>query len=310
MADENSKQQLIEAFRLMPEGIREFLDKPLPTAPTISTPADVDAAIIASGVLSKMLLDLFATFAGFTPIEMLSRIGQHNSVQEIAMLAGLEYVKGQDGTPPDPEDFGVTILEPADGATYLPGTLRIRAKGVNGDLVHCEYKFPDNSPISMDDIGDGVFEGAITLEDQQSYTVTVNGMSSDDLQVTATVGFTITDDPDAEPPGGTDDPAVQVAHGRLVDAFRKLADCAVRFDFNAYVRALFAICKTYYGIWLAILRCILKGDVLTALETLDDEAQSCITYVQNAIDQKDPNALINFVGQWAGLVMKMGLLGK
>lgn len=306
---EGSKQQLIEAFRLMPEGIQEFLETPIPEPPTIGTPGDVDSAIVASGIASKYICDLFQPFAGLTPIELLTRIGQHNSVLEIGMLAGLEYFKG-DGEGPDSDDFGLEILEPKDGATYLPGELRIRAKGINGDLVYCAAEITDHAPVSMDNIGDGIFEGYLTLEDEQGYTVTVTGVSSDDQQVSDSASFTVTADPaeEPEPPGGTDDAASQAARGKLVSALQKLADYAVKFNFNAYVKALFAIAKTYYGIWLSILRHILKGDVLTALETLNEEAQALIAYVESAIDQKNPNELLNFVGKWIGVISKISLL--
>lgn len=311
---EGSKQQLIEAFRLLPDGIQEFLDTPFPEVQTISTPADVDAGIIASGVLSKVLLDWLAPFAGLTPIELLTRIGQHNSVLEIAMLAGIEYMGG--GDDPTPEDFAIEILSPQSGITYYAGELRLRAQGINGTLTFCECELPIHGVFELEAIGDGVFEGYLALHEPGEYTATFTGSGEGEVEAApASVTFSIVDEespppgePEPEPPGGTDDEASQVAHGRLVDALRRLADVAVRFNFNAYVRALFGLIKTYYSIWLAILRRILKGDILTALEQLITEAESLIQYVEDAIDQKDSNALINYIGKWAGVIARMAAL--
>jgi hypothetical protein len=302
MADDNSKGQLIDAFRLMPEGIQDFLDTPIPEPPTISTPGDVDSAIIASGIASKYICDLFGPFAGFTPIEMLARIGQHNSVLEIAMLAGLEYVRG--GSQPISGDFSLEILEPADGATYLPGELRIHAKGVNGDLAHCAAELPDRAPVSMDDIGDGVFEGYLSLEDEQAYSITVTGVSADDQQVSASANFTISSDPEEgpEPPGGTDGTAIDVAEGILSAALRRFLAAK---SIPAYAKALWGYAKATFYMLVAILRRIAKGKILEALNVAINEAIAVITLMDQALDNDDSDAIDREIGRFQSKILEM-----
>jgi hypothetical protein len=96
----------------LPDGVGGLLDKAIPAAPSVATPTDVDSAIIAQGVLAKYLLDLFDTFRGLTPIELLLRIGQKNATLQAALLAGLEYV--------EKTSFEYEILSPSTSGTYYP----------------------------------------------------------------------------------------------------------------------------------------------------------------------------------------------
>ena len=95
----------------LPEGIAGLLDKAIPEAPSV-TVTDVDSAIIAQGILAAYLLDVFDTFRGLTPIELLLRIGQKNATLQAALLAGLEYA--------EKKSFDYTILSPTTSGFYYP----------------------------------------------------------------------------------------------------------------------------------------------------------------------------------------------
>lgn len=200
------KTQFIEAVRLTPDGIKDFLAAEIAEPPAISTPGDVDAAIIASGVLSKYLLDLFTPFAGLTPIELLLRIGQHNNVLESAMLAGLEYLEDQAGSENNggAEDF--TIIEPAEGGSFLPGSLRLIAEITNGSALQMAVEVAGASPAALSS-EDGIsFYGFIRLEEEGSYSATFTALFDDDSTQTASVSFSIATEaqPGGPEPGNPD----------------------------------------------------------------------------------------------------------
>jgi hypothetical protein len=221
------KQTFIEAVRLTPDGIVDFLATPLPAAPTISTPADADAAILASGILSKYLLDLFATFEGLTPIELLLRIGQHNSVLESAMLAGLEYIEGADSAEND-----ITVLEPQDGVSYTPGEMRFIAKVANGFCIGMTLTLGAD-PIKMVSTDD-VFTQFVNME-VGDYTATFDASFEDTTTQTASVHFTVAEyDPENPPepppetpplpPGGQDRAALDKAISNFEAAYKRMGD--------------------------------------------------------------------------------------
>lgn len=215
MADD-LKQQFIEAVRLTPDGIQDFLETPIPTAPTIGTPADVDAAIIANGVAAKYILDLFNAYAGYTPIEGILRIGQHNSVLESAMIAGLEYITETE------EQNDIEILAPESGTTLKPGDVLLSAQAKNGTLIQCAVEIEGQAPISLADT-DGVFEGTITIEEPGDYTATFTGLFEKEKTATASTTFTIDDEGDE--PGGNNKKALQTALKNFDTAFQKM--CAL-----------------------------------------------------------------------------------
>jgi hypothetical protein len=221
------KQEFIEAVRLTPDGIVDFLATPLPAAPTISTPADADAAILASGILSKYLLDLFATFEGLTPIELLLRIGQHNSVLESAMLAGLEYIEGADSAEND-----ITVLEPQDGVSYTPGEMRFIAKVSNGFCIGMTLTLGAD-PIKMVS-QDDIFTQFVNME-VGDYTATFDASFEDTTTQTASVNFSVEEyDPEnppepplppeeqPKPPGGTNITSFTRARDHVKSAYTKV----------------------------------------------------------------------------------------
>jgi hypothetical protein len=218
------KQEFIEAVRLMPDGIQDFLTTPLPTAPTISTPGDVDAAIVASGVLSKYLLDLFVAFDGFTPIEMLARIGQHNNVLEAAMIAGLEYLEGEADSEGGggAEDF--TILEPEEGGSYLPGSLRLIAKATNQSILQMAVEAGSAAPVSMASEDGQSFYGFVRLEEVGSYTATFTALFEDESTQTASVSFAMATE---AAPGGSEPANPDGSDLNALTAAKKILDAAI-----------------------------------------------------------------------------------
>lgn len=199
------KTDFIQDFRATPEGIATFLETEIPTLAAISTPVDVDAAIIAQGVLAMNLNLILKAFEGLTPIELILRIGQHNSVLESAMLAGLEYLEGD--TENAQTDF--EILEPSAGTTYLPGNVRFNVRVNNGHIVQMAVEIGELAPIALDSDDGNAFYGYAHIEDVGSYTATVTALFDNDATQTGTVSFvlaTSTEPPTPEPaaPDGED----------------------------------------------------------------------------------------------------------
>lgn len=130
----------------LPEGILELLEKEIPEAPSV-TVSDVDSAIIANGHLAKYLLDLFNTFKGLTPVELLLRIGQKNATLQAAFLAGIEYTKGE-----GEYDFSIS-LDPT--IVYTDSPIPFQLEVINGEdkavsassLQNIELTKVENQPI-------------------------------------------------------------------------------------------------------------------------------------------------------------------
>lgn len=222
------KQNFIEAVRLTPEGIQEFLTTPIPDPPSITTPADVDAAIVANGIAAKYICDLLGAFAGLTPIELLLRIGQHNNVLESAMLAGLEYIEGADS-----DENDIEVLEPQNGVSYTPGEMRFQAKAINGVCVGMTLALNGGDPIDMIE-EDDAWTQYINMEIGEATTI-FSAMFEDETTQTETISFTIAEyDPEnppdpplppeeqPKPPGGTSDDALQRAFERVRSAYRNV----------------------------------------------------------------------------------------
>lgn len=143
----------------LPKGVSGFLDREIPDAPEVVVDS-VDSAIIASGILSKYLLDLFHAFGGLTPVELLLRIGQKNATLQAALLAGLEYFKK------DNHEF--SIISPTETGIYQANTeIQFSAEfenqadfdacsGMSVDLVECGQNFVldrlDDQPAFMSNI--------------------------------------------------------------------------------------------------------------------------------------------------------------
>jgi hypothetical protein len=194
MAD-NIKDQLIAEFRSeddLTPGVVEFLSAAIPDPPEITTPADVDAAIIANGLAAKYVLDLFKPFAGLTPVEMVLHIGQLNTVLQGAYLAGLEYIQTSNAQ----QNFA--IVYPEDGRVCYPGNVRLQAKDVNGTLLQCAVEIDGHAPVALDGES-GSFYGFIRLDTAGTYTITFYGLYDQDLTISQSVDLEISADAQPDP---------------------------------------------------------------------------------------------------------------
>jgi hypothetical protein len=86
------KNAFVEALNDTPDGIKSFLEVPLPSLAGIGVPSTVDEAIIAEGTLAANLNTILTAFVGLTPVELLLRIGQHNVVIQSMLLAAIQYI--------------------------------------------------------------------------------------------------------------------------------------------------------------------------------------------------------------------------
>jgi hypothetical protein len=307
------KQQFIEAIRLTPDGIAGFLTTEIPEPPTISTPSDVDSAIIANGLAAKYICDLIAPFAGLTPIELLLRIGQHNSVLESAMLAGLEYLEGANAAQ------GFTVLAPQDGGVYLPGEMRIRCEVTNGTCEAITCAIGEGESFDLIE-RDGIWQQYVNVEEGE-LSASFTAYFTDADPAAQIVNFTISVELEPEPgqppipieaqpdpPGGTDPDAQDKAHGQVVTALRKLADAALKLDIPGYFSMYLNVFKAIYKTWIFALKKILKGQAREALDGLIGEADTFIQYVEDAQEGKDPNALINAIGKLSACILRISSL--
>jgi hypothetical protein len=171
-------------------------------------PATKDDAIIAQGVLAVFLLDVFRPFGGLTPVELLLRIGQHNSVTEAILFTALEYLSDSDAQ----KEF--TILEPKDGKTYLPGDIRIAVSAKSSNIAFAIVTVSDAYQTSFDitlepnETG-SVYYGYARCEEIGNYTFAFSVTFNDDAKTTKTANVGIKIDtaantPDAANPEGED----------------------------------------------------------------------------------------------------------
>jgi hypothetical protein len=109
-------ENLIESLNAVPDGVSAHLDTPF-SITAIDDPSGVEGAIIANGQAMAAFHNAFlAPFAGLTILELLLRIGQHNTYLQGMVLVGLEHLGA--GAPVDVE----TDLETAfrDALHSLP----------------------------------------------------------------------------------------------------------------------------------------------------------------------------------------------
>ena len=237
------KQAFLEAVRTTPDGISGFLTAVIPTPPDIPYPETVNGAIIVNGICAKYIMDLFAPFAGLTPIELLLRIGQHNSVLESAMLAGLEYITGAS------DEGSLSVLHPAGQGPYSPGKILFRATGSNATLRSCSCKVDPGGTIVLSNSGGGTFDGYLDLT-VGWYRAWFAGTFEDNTTDSATVSFSISDTteppgpeppepepPEPEPPEPDppippdDDPALKDAKDNVLSAYKNLIKAATERHF-------------------------------------------------------------------------------
>ena len=131
---------LLTALQHCPEGVQDFISVPIPDLTATTLPNDIDSAIITQGVLAHNLNSIFMEFVGLTPIQVLLRIGQHNSTLQAALLAGLEYVATQ-------EVYDFEIVEPDDGATLEGETLLLMIRSTSGTIATAQCEVNNNSVL-------------------------------------------------------------------------------------------------------------------------------------------------------------------
>jgi hypothetical protein len=218
----NIKDQLIAEFRSeddLTPGVVEFLSAAIPDPPEITTPTDVDAAIIANGIAAKYVLDLFKPFAGLTPVEMVLHIGQLNTVLQGAYLAGLEYINASGA------QNGITIVMPEDGHTYLPGDLALKVQ-VSSGIADRMTATIGTQHTTLTAAGE-TWTGTLTITPGE-YTLAVTATFTAGADATASRSFTCAAATDGqlpadqpEPPGGSDAPALQTALDACDAEYRK-----------------------------------------------------------------------------------------
>ena len=208
------KSDFVTDLRAVPEGIDGLLSAAIPTPPTgLTQPTTEAEATIMQGILAYYLLQVFAVFAGLTPVELALRIGQHSAPVEAMCLAGLRYLDASSVH----NDF--KIIEPIDGQSYTPGTLRISCQITNGTISVLQAIFTSETITQTLDLkqADGYYQGYIDLDTAANYTLTIAGLftKTDGTTETITHALTITITEDSAtnplPPGGSDDTALTTA---------------------------------------------------------------------------------------------------
>lgn len=218
---DHKKAELIAGLSTLPDGIQNFLEIELPTAPTISTPSDVDAAIVASGVLSKFLLDVFVPYAGLFLAALPLHVGQLNDWHNAGVLANLQQMPGaEDGS----ENSDLIVISPEEGGEYLPGELRIQVKARQGSIETASVTI-DGELTELDAEGD-TFWGLVHMPDEGAYTAGFLASFAEDRPIaSADVAFSIsstaTDGP-AESGGQDDLKALDAAKKTFIGAARDL----------------------------------------------------------------------------------------
>jgi uncharacterized membrane protein YgcG len=301
------KQTFITAVRTTPAGIAGFLTTPIPEPPTISQPADVDAAIIVNGVCAWFILELFRPFAGLTPVELLLRIGQHNSVLESAMLAGLEYLEDTQAA----QEF--EIVEPTEGTAYSAGDFRVTArpksntiiKGLSGAVGAKTFVLKES---------EGVWQAWVIIADAGDYTMTLTATFETGDPVSKSVNFQVITNPEEEPrpPEGVDEPAVTQHETDVDDTYRKVLDDIQKKIVDVIPKGLDDLRKEIASLGSAAVFTGGGGGASGgggATGTWTEEAQAAVDAAEELLPTIDDpgvaDQIMQLVGQAAGSVKKL-----
>ena len=74
----------------IPDSVALFAEVTIPDIPTISSPSDIESAIIAQGKLAANLNTILQAFVGLAPVELLLRNGGRNPLLKALVAASYE----------------------------------------------------------------------------------------------------------------------------------------------------------------------------------------------------------------------------
>lgn len=297
------KQNFITALRQTPDGIAGFLTAAIPEPPACSVPTDVDAAIIANGVCAAYVLDLFRPFAGLTLVELLLRIGQHNSVTESMLLAGLQYLADSQAA----AEF--EIVEPTEGTVFLPGELRITARARNEAVIKSIAGTLGAHTFQMK-AADGLWRQYVDVaEGEQTLTLTATFAAGD--PVSQTVNIIVSAEPvdpenpedppiEPEPPEGQDEEALSDAE----DAFNQaLKDFLATVNQNPVVDILLPQLQQMTNAYNVLTQITAAVESGSASQAILSGAQAALGEIQGLIAQvEDPGVIVDQISAKAGEV--------
>ena len=188
-----SKDALKIKLKELPPGFTDVLGATMPVLADIAVPADVDAAIIAQGLLANYLIEIFNRLGGLELLEVPLRIGEFVPALHAMAAVGLEFVGAKDGGE-------ITMIIPTNGAVYYGALTEVRCEvsNVSGVTVDDGNETFDLSQESGDVWG-GLWPFAIG-----SHSITVTA-GEESLSVSFEVAFwdTYPQDGDSIPSGPT-----------------------------------------------------------------------------------------------------------
>ena len=172
-----SKDALKIKLKELPPGFTDVLGATMPVLADIAVPADVDAAIIAQGLLANYLIEIFNRLGGLELLEVPLRIGEFVPALHAMAAVGLEFVGAKDGGE-------ITMIIPTNGAVYYGALTEVRCEvsNVSGVTVDDGNETFDLSQESGDVWG-GLWPFAIG-----SHSITVTA-GEESLSVSFEVAF-------------------------------------------------------------------------------------------------------------------------
>lgn len=268
------KDQMLAEIPLdIPEGVRNFLTTPLPAGPTLTTPNDVESAIICQAEFCVWMGSMFGAYEGLTPIQIPMMIGQLNTVQHSMLVASLEVAQ-----PSENVQSLLNIIEPVADQSYLPGELRITATADKEIVRSITAHIGESDPVPLRDVEGDSWRAYSDLP-VGAYTVTVTAELFEGIEYADDMGpleqsvdISIAEDAE-EPAEGVDKAALNKAYTELSDAVRALFDVPITSlpDIIEYLKLHLNIAKTALSTLLGIAQKVATGDVGGAIEQLGTE---------------------------------------
>ena len=173
-----TESDLIQAALKLPNGLFEFLDKPIPEIEAIASPSTVEDAQIAMGKLSANINTIMEAFVGLKPVQLQLRLSQYHPSIIGMLCGGLEFIGGG-GT--------IQIVAPKDGSMH-PGYF-------DAWLIEASEDFESVSVTCGDDTFELDKNGTQWSKNwpiaMGQWTATVIGMKADESTVEATTSFSV-----------------------------------------------------------------------------------------------------------------------